>query len=106
MLDPVLLEGGSARLLPRLKGRDVTKPESDPFLDDLETLIVDTRRCAFGKWIAGLTEERAAGVRNALAMTHKDFSNVKMLAFARRHGFEFGETVIRDHRAGDCACVR
>lgn len=80
---------------------------ADPFVEGIDALLAASAPgCVLGKWMHSLTPERQAALNRALAIDTKTLSGPKILAHLRGYGFDGGKSVVNEHRAGTCACVR
>jgi hypothetical protein len=59
-------------------------------------------KCSFGQFIETLSKDDQAGLAKALA--DRSITTQAIFIAVRKNNFMKGETVIRKHRRGDCAC--
>lgn len=80
---------------------------ADPFVEGIDALLATSAPgCALGKWAATLTPARREALDRALATDPKVLSGRALLAYLHSQEFKGGKSVLNEHRAGTCTCVR
>lgn len=68
--------------------------------------VIGERRCVFGKALDAFPDEADAILAKGAPGSGVGFRRTALARILRNHGFDLGETTIRRHIGGQCACYR